>query len=171
MICKETMLSLQYNLKVKYMARKKLIREETYDAVDITTGEVIKTTSMKTFIKKVEGQEYYVQQYASFIGFLCDVNSLVEIHLIGYLLQFMEWNTGCVSLSTAKRKMICEKMNIKNSNFSKAIKNLKDKNIISGQDGEYVFNPEFVWKGDNETRNKLLNETCQMSYSIQIEKQ
>ena len=48
------------------------------------------------------------------------------------------------------------------------IKILKDNKIISGEKGSFILNPQIHWKGDTETRRRLLqNQEIKITFSIE----
>ena len=47
-------------------------------------------------------------------------------------------------------------MDIKNSNFTKYINELKQHKVIVGSRGLYLINPEIFWKGDRNIRNQAV---------------
>ena len=69
-----------------------------------------------------------------------------------------EYNTGKVSVSTQDRKRLCDLYSIDPSQYSRYIKDLIAKGLITGEKGAYYINPGIFWKGDRSSRFDLLKE-------------
>lgn len=56
--------------------------------------------------------------------------------------QNAEFDTGKVSLTTQKRKDLCEKLQITPQTLSNALTSLKKSNLVHGKNGEFQINPQ-----------------------------
>jgi predicted transcriptional regulator len=80
-----------------------------------------------------------------------DVNPLYKIksnatkNLILYLNEISR--DQIVKICTKTRNEICDKFNITHSTLSKCFKTLKELNVIKGNKGKYMINPEMFYKG------------------------
>lgn len=101
-----------------------------------------KTNTYKVFIK--------------YTSLLQQLNSIVARKVLDWMCKNMEYNTGKVSLSTYRRQQMCCELQINNTQLSNNLKRLKDLNIISGEKGEFIINPNIFWKGDTKARTKAL---------------
>lgn len=52
------------------------------------------------------------------------------------------FNTGQISLSSKDRLDLMNELDIKKTTLSNALKELADKNLISGSKGSYTINPQ-----------------------------
>ena len=75
-----------------------------------------------------------------------------------------EYNTGIIRLTSATRKEICEFYRLSNNGLSNLLKELKDKNIIAGNSGYFYINPKYFWKGDEESRERILKDENFINY-------
>jgi DNA repair photolyase len=99
---------------------------------------------------------------------LLKIKSHITRHVLDKLCQLAEFNSGKVSLSTGNRKEICDQLEINSQQFSKALKQLKELNLIDGESGMFTINPYIFWKGDQSIRRQELlnNKAFQITYEI-----
>lgn len=71
--------------------------------------------------------------------------------------ELAEYNTGMVKLTTAVRQEICKSLSISPNTLTNNLSLLKSKNLIKGDKGDFIINAQIFWKGDAESREKLLN--------------
>jgi len=146
---------------------KHLVQSTETQHVDEETGQLIVTTIEKVHTIKVN-EEGFFMTYISMLRPFYQLEHLADVKLIVKLCELAEFNTGKVSISTAKRKELCDELNISTSNFSKYIKRLKDKELISGGQGEWTVSPALFWKGDRKTRAALLKNNT-LTLTIKLE--
>ena len=78
-----------------------------------------------------------------------------------------EFNTGKVFLTTGNRAILCKDLNISSNTLTNNLRKLKDANLISGDKGDFVINPQIFWKGDLSVRKKLLEDSeIQIKFEI-----
>ncbi len=79
-----------------------------------------------------------------------------------------EYNTGRVLLPTSERVRLCELLDISNNSLTNNLALLKKHNLISGERGEFIINPQIHWKGDTQTRDRLLQDSnMKITFSIE----
>lgn len=148
------------------MARKVLTQDIEKTIIDSQTGEVLQTTSQRTFTTQIKSEEFYMT-FIDYISPLYELRSNSLKNLLIYLCEHAEFNTGKVSLTTAARKVACSHLDISNNTLTNYLKKLKDLKLISGQDGEFIINPQIFWKGDTKSRAQLLeNEEIKITFNI-----
>lgn len=136
------------------MSKKTLVSEKV--DVDKETGEV--TVIEKTFsIKKAPQDEFFMTYIQNMKGFF-NINSIVDVKILGSFCTIAEYNTGKVGLYSAIRKRICSDLGIAQSQLSRSITSLKKLNLITGSDGEFFINPMVFWKGDNKRRSEVIKD-------------
>lgn len=140
------------------MAKYQVQSTETQH-VDESTGQLIITTTQKTHKIEVNEDNFFIT-YLKFLSVFYELTHISDVKLIVKFCELAEFNTGKVSISTGKRKEICDELGINTSNFSKYTKRLKDKGLISGDKGEYKINPDIFWKGDKKSRAALLKDNA-----------
>lgn len=136
---------------------KRLLFSHSERTVDTNTGEIISEKSVKAHSIK-QKEDHFIMLYVE--GNRKVLNALTYHHtdmrLLFMLLELSVYNTGVVSISSARREAICEELQINKANFAKNIKRMMDLGIIHGAKGEYILNPAIAWKGDKATRRALL---------------
>lgn len=139
--------------------------EQVY--VDINTGEEITTTTSKTFIEKVESTEHFFMTYIDFIAPWFNLKPEIAKSILMWMCQNAEFDTGKVSLTTQKRKDLCEKLQITPQTLSNALTSLKKSNLVHGKNGEFQINPQIFWKGSQKSRDALLKDkVIKMTFGI-----
>lgn len=148
------------------MAKKIITQDIQREFVDKETGEIIQTTSQRTFTTQIKTENFYMT-FIDYIAPLYELKSNSLKSLLTYLCEHAEFNTGKVSLTTAARKVACSYLNISNNTLTNYLKKLKDCNLINGQDGEFIINPQIFWKGDTKSRAQLLEkEEIKITFNI-----
>lgn len=98
--------------------------------------------------------------YKTFFDSLSIMNELSNRakSILQWLCTNSDYNTGIVRLTSGDRKEICESYKLSNNGISNLLKELKDKNIIAGNHGFFYINPKYFWKGDDESRERILKD-------------
>lgn len=128
--------------------------------VDKVTGEVIgesRQDIQKSYTVSTPTEEFF-QVYCKFIAHLYSLHYADDIKILMKFCEIAEYNTGKVLLPAPERKKMCEEMQMQTSNVSKALKRLRDKKLIDGEQGSYTINPAIFWKGEQKIRTQLLKE-------------
>lgn len=134
---------------------KRITQTIQREIVDVTTGEVVKVDTQKTFTEKISPDSFYM----TFIGYmspLFNLHSDVARSILDWMCMRAEYNSGIVDLSTSKRQKMCSDLSITSNQVTNNLKKLKELGLISGEKGEFTINPEIFWKGDTKTRQQVL---------------
>lgn len=121
---------------------------------DRSTGEVVETA--KFYAIKVNSDEQFYMTYIGFVKNVFELNSLTDIKILVRMCCMANFNTGVVDVPSRVRKEWCEEFKTGNSNISNTIKRLKELKLIDGEGGRYTINPQVFWRGDRDTRTKMM---------------
>lgn len=125
--------------------------------LDKETGELITSTTEKTYSYKLKDNDEFTMTYYKYIlKAMSNIKSEKTFILFFHIMDLANYNTGEIVISSPIRKKICKEMEIKNSNFTKYINELKQHKVIAGSRGLYLINPEIFWKGDRNVRNQAV---------------
>jgi hypothetical protein len=146
---------------------KRTVTTSIKEVLDPQTGEIVKYESSKTYKEKINSENFYMV-FLDYMAPLLKIKSHITRHVLDKLCQLAEFNSGKVSLSTGNRKEICDQLEINSQQFSKALKQLKELNLIDGESGMFTINPYIFWKGDQSIRRQELlnNKAFQITYEI-----
>jgi hypothetical protein len=161
---------LDIDKKILYLHKLKNMSKfnttTTREIIDCETGEVKTIDVTKTFTTKVTSDSFYMT-FIDYISPIYKLKSDAAKTVLTWLCHHADFNTGIVSISSKDRKEMCSELNITNSTVSNNLKKLKELNLISGEGGKYMINPQVFWKGELKERNKLLNDKeIQITFSI-----
>lgn len=146
---------------------KRITQTIQRDIIDVTTGEVIKMDSQKTFTEKVNPEHFYMT-FIDYIAPLYQLRSEVARRMLDWMCEHATFNTGVVDLSTFKRQQMCNELGLANNQVTNNLKKLKDLNLISGDKGNFIINPEIFWKGELAVRKKELLENKDLQISFKL---
>lgn len=146
---------------------KRTVTTSIKEVLDPQTGEIVKYESSKTYKEKINSENFYMV-FLDYMAPLLKIKSHITRHVLDKLCQLAEFNSGKVSLSAGNRKEICDQLEINSQQFSKALKQLKELNLIDGESGMFTINPYIFWKGDQSIRRQELlnNKAFQITYEI-----
>ena len=125
--------------------------------VDTSTGEILEYTTEKTYTRKIESEAFYMT-FINYVAPIFKLKSDTAKNILIWMCNHAEYNTGKVELTTKKRVIACSELEISSNTLTNNLKKLKDLNLISGEKGDFIINPQIFWKGDTITRNKLLKD-------------
>lgn len=145
---------------------KRITQTIQREIVDVTTGELVKVDTQKTFTEKISPDNFYM----TFIGYmspLFNLHSDVARSILDWMCMRAEYNSGVVDLSTSKRQKMCSDLSITSNQVTNNLKKLKELGLITGEKGEFTINPEIFWKGDTKTRQQVLEgKALKVSFEI-----
>lgn len=145
---------------------KRITQTIQREIVDVTTGEVVKVDTQKTFTEKVSPESFYM----TFIGYmspLFNLHSDVARSILDWMCMKAEYNSGVVDLSASKRQKMCQDLSITSNQVTNNLRKLKELGLITGEKGEFTINPEIFWKGDTKTRQQVLEgKSLKVSFEI-----
>ena len=115
----------------------------------------------------MESENFYVV-FANYVHWLYGLKGVVPVKVLHFLLEHAQVNTGRVALTPGMRKELVENLGISRGAFLQAITQLNEFGVLTkvygvnrdtGEEyelrGEYMINPEMLWKGDKEKRKEL----------------
>lgn len=138
--------------------KRRFVKSETTQRVDPQTGEIIQVDVKKVHEIKLEEKDRFVMIYYEMLKTFYQIKYIKDVFLLIKLVEMANYNTGEVSISTAKREKLCEELQVKNPNLSSMFKRLTELELIEGSRGEYKINEAAFWKGDNKTRLEMLKD-------------
>ena len=137
---------------------KKFLATKTECTTTNPDGREIRTVTQHTHVINCGKEDQFYMVYFKHLSSYFQINSVKELYLIAEMCSMAEYNTGKVSVSTQDRKRLCDLYSIDPSQYSRYIKDLIAKGLISGEKGAYYINPGIFWKGDRSSRFDLLKE-------------
>ena len=145
---------------------KRITQTIQREVIDVTTGELVKVDTQKTFTEKISPDNFYM----TFIGYmspLFNLHSDVARSILDWMCMRAEYNSGVVDLSTSKRQKMCSDLSITSNQVTNNLKKLKELGLITGEKGEFTINPEIFWKGDTKTRQQVLEgKSLKVSFEL-----
>ena len=160
-ICKILIINI-----LNFMSSKKFQQVTCREVVDTQTGEIIQQELVKTFTKKIESDKFYMT-FVDYIAPYYNLKSDTAKSILSWMCAHAEYNTGIVNLTTNVRKQLTDDLKISPNTLTNNLGVLKKNNIISGEKGSFLLNPEIHWKGDMNTRAKLLaSKEIQITFNI-----
>lgn len=150
-------------------SRKTTYLVDTTQVVDTQTGEIATVETVKRHKISVDSEPFYMV-FIDYIAPFYNLSNTTSKNVLAWMCTKAEFNTGKISLSTKDRDDIINLLGIKKSALSNALKELNEKDLIKGEKGSYIINPQIFWKGDLLTRNNLLNtKEIQVSFNISLD--
>lgn len=140
------------------MANKHFLESTTVSKVDKETGEITETEVKKLVKINMGKQEEFYMTYCQYLAPLYKLTYADDLKLIVKLCEWGQYDKGTVQLTAARRAEITFELEMHNSNISKSLKRLLEKELISGDRGEYQLNPVIFWKGDRAVRKEILRK-------------
>jgi hypothetical protein len=159
---------MEITIKLFNNMREKLIQSTTREVIDPETGEITTLESSKVIRKRVKEDSFYMT-FIDFISpFIDNLRTCDNARrILTWLCMNAEFNTGKVFLTTGNRAILCKDLNISSNTLTNNLRKLKDANLISGDKGDFVINPQIFWKGDLSVRKKLLEDSeIQIKFEI-----
>ena len=81
------------------------------------------------------------------------------------MLEFSEWNTGKVYMSTDRVEEILLVCGISRASYHRAVKELITKGIITKGKGSYTIAENMFWKGEIKMREKVINAKMKLTFT------
>lgn len=132
--------------------------------VDTNTGQVLEMTTEKTFVKKMNKDQFYFT-YCTFLGSCYSLKPVGPMNLLAWLMSNVHFNTNVVHMNTKNRLKCMEDLDIKSNSFYKYLNLLKEQTFINEQgdkehiitvdEGDISINPAIAWKGDPRQRSNM----------------
>lgn len=123
--------------------------------VDYETGEIVNETVSKTFFINTKSEPFFLT-YVKGLSIIYGIKSAAALRLLYKILELSEFNKTEVQITAPKKKEILKELEISEPCFTKSIKILNDKGLVTGSRGLYTISEDIFWKGDAKTRKALL---------------
>lgn len=127
-------------------------------------NNIFKNLSMPMIKIKSEG---FYMTFIDYISPLYNLKTDTAKSILSWMCVHAEFNTGIVKLTTSDRKEICTLLSISSNTLTNNITLLKKHKLITGEKGTFHINSEIFWKGDMQTRDKVINsEEFKITFAI-----
>lgn len=144
--------------------KKFTVKEFKGQRVNPETGEILEYSEQKTVIK-TEVEPFFLT-YSKQILALYDSSVLNATTKVLYkLLEFAEFNTGKVYMTSDRVDEIMSVCNISRPSYHRAIKELVNIGIISKNKNTYTISENMFWKGDRRVRDEIIAAKLQVSFT------
>lgn len=159
---------MKCSINFKLEMKDKLIQSTVREYIDTETGEVTTIESSKVIRRAIKEDAFYMTFIEFISPFIDNLRTCDNARrVLTWLCMHAEFNTGKVSLTTGTRAILCKELNISSNTLTNNLKKLKEANLINGEKGNFVINPQIFWKGDLATRKKLLEDSeIQIKFEI-----
>lgn len=148
--------------------QKFITSEQKYYRTDIHTGEVIEQYNSKTI--QLKTPEPFFLTYSKQILALYSTDVLNATTKVLYkMLEFAEWNTGKVYMTTDRVEEIMQICSISRASYHRAVKELISKGVIIKGKGSYTITQEMFWKGEAKIRDKIINSRAKLQITPMFE--
>lgn len=152
------------------MAKYKLVTNEEDQKIDKETGELRTITRRKYITVKLGQEEKFYMTFCAHIAPIYDLKYADDIKVLVKFCELADYETGEIHLSPKRRGDMVQQLGMQQSNVSKSIKRLKEKDLITGENGEYLLNPVIFWKGERAKRVELLkNKGLSVTFNFTLE--
>lgn len=149
----------------KYTTRS--IKSENQDP---ETGEITAYTERVEVIKN-EMEPFFLTYSREILALYGKSIFNATTKVLWKLLEFAEYNTGKVYITTERRLDIMNVCGISRASYDRAVKELVEAEIIKKEGNTYTMRADMFWKGDRTERKKLLTARLKVSFSPIFEEQ
>lgn len=150
--------------------RKFLVEDIKSKHTDIETGDQWEYSGQK-LIQLKETEPFFLT-YSKQILALYDTDVLNATTKVLYkMMEFAEWNTGKVYMSTDRVEEIMSICGISRASYHRAVKELIDKGVITKGKGSYTIAENMFWKGELRMREKVINAKMQIAFAPIIQEE
>lgn len=152
------------------MGERKIRTREMKEYVDKCTGEVKEVEVSKVITINIGRQEEFYMTYCRYMAPMYELTYADDLKLLIKMCELAEYEKGTVFLTQQRRSDILVELGMHTANMSKSLKRLKEKNLITGDRGEYTINHLIFWKGDRSKRLELLrNNGLTATFNFKLE--
>jgi predicted transcriptional regulator len=132
------------------------------------TGEIMEFSEHKSVqLKKAEP---FFQVYSQQILALYSTDVMNATTKVLYkMLEYAEWNTGKVFMTTDRVEEIMTSCNISRASYHRGVKELIDKGIIIKGKGSYTIAENMYWKGDLKMREDIIKAKMKVTFTPVLE--
>lgn len=142
---------------------KYLVQSTQVEKYDKETGELLKSTSSVSIMKKeVEPFFFtYSKELMALYG-KSVFNSTTKV--LWKLMEYAEYNTGKVYMNSDRVNEIIQCCKIGKASYYRAISELKEVGIITGDKNTFTIAENMFWKGDAKSRNELKKAKLKVTF-------
>lgn len=141
---------------------KYFIKSNKTEFVNPETGEINKYTKSMELVKE-EAEPFFLTYSRQIISLynLPFFNTTTKV--FWKLLEYAEFNTGKVYMNANRRKEVMEICELSKASYYRAVEELVKADIIEKIGDTYIINEEMFWKGDRQSREKLMQAKMKLS--------
>ena len=147
---------------------KEVKSKKVQKSLNQQTGELLEVTTENSYFLKTKAQIPFFFVFPDSIDNIFSIKSSIDLKVILKFCCMAQYNTNTVLLPTKTRKELCSFLHITPQQLSNSIANLKGKNLVTGEKGTYLINPNIFWKGSTHQRDKLLKNDP-LTFNVPIE--
>jgi DNA-binding transcriptional ArsR family regulator len=148
--------------------RFKEVKKKKY--TNKTTGEIEELEASKWVTIRIGKDEKFWMTFCRYTAPLYQLTHVDDIKIIVKFCELAEYDSGVVHLTPSRRKEMVAELGMQQSNVSKSLKRLKEKSLITGEDGEYKITPTLFWKGERSKRVELLRDKgLQVTFNFKLD--
>lgn len=135
---------------------------------NLETGEFMEFSQHKSVqLKKTEP---FFQVYSQQILALYSTDVMNATTKVLYkMLEYAEWNTGKVFMTTDRVEEIMSSCNISRASYHRGVRELIDKGIIIKGKGSYTIAENMYWKGDLKMREDIMKAKMKVTFTPVLE--
>ena len=138
-------------------------RRVTNQIADSETGEIKEYTERVDVIKN-ELEPFFLTYSREILALYGKSIFNATTKVLWKLLEFAEYNTGKVYVTSERRKEIMEICSISRASYDRAIRELVEAEILSKEGSTYTIASNMFWKGDRDVRKRLLGARLMVSF-------
>lgn len=147
---------------------KFLVEEYKGVRTDPETGEITEFSEHKSV--QLKRTEPFFQVYSQQILALYSTDVMNATTKVLYkMLEYAEWNTGKVFMTTDRVEEIMSSCNISRASYHRGVKELISKGIITKGKGSYTIAENMYWKGDMKMRESIMKAKMKITFTPVLE--
>lgn len=147
---------------------KFIVEEYKGFRTDPETGEITEFSEHKSV--QLKRTEPFFQVYSQQIMALYSTDVMNATTKVLYkMLEYAEWNTGKVFMTTDRVEEIMSSCNISRASYHRGIKELISKGIITKGKGSYTIAENMYWKGDMKIRENIMRAKMKITFTPILE--
>lgn len=147
---------------------KFLVEEYKGSRKDPETGEITEFSEHKSV--QLKRTEPFFQVYSQQILALYSTDVMNATTKVLYkMLEYAEWNTGKVFMTTDRVEEIMSSCNISRASYHRGVKELISKGIITKGKGSYTIAENMYWKGDMKMRENIIKSKMKITFTPVLE--
>lgn len=141
-----------------------LVSEYKGSRTNPDTGEILEFSEHKSV--ELKRTEPFFLTYSKQIMALYTTDVLNATTKVLYkMLEYSEWNTGKVYMTTDRVEEIMYTCNISRATYHRAVKELITKDIIIKGKGSYTIAENMFWKGELKMRDEIMKAKMKVTFT------